>query len=372
MDTRRRLLLVVTQSDLGGAQRYVLALARAADAAGWFVTVAAGADPAAGIGAGGLASACTDAGIAFRRVAVLRREIRPQSDLAAIRALRQLIRACAPDIVHANSSKAGFLLPLALLGLRPRPRHVFTAHGWIFLEPGRNGLLYRLLERLADRGRDATIVLSPQERDAARGAGIGNRGMHVIPLGVAPAPHDRARARAALGAAGVPAGALVIGCVANNYPAKNLPALLAAFNGLREGTARLVLVGGGTERLNAGARVHVLGARTDARALMDGFDLFVLPSVKEGLPLTLLEAMAAGLPCLATSVGGIPSVIADGMNGWLTTPDAIAAGLMRVMAARDQWPRIGKAAADTVRTLFTEERMTQDTLALYRRLTEAG
>ncbi|TAK04895.1 glycosyltransferase family 1 protein [Patescibacteria group bacterium] len=372
MDTHRRLLLVVTQSDLGGAQRYVLTVARAAAASGWQVTVAAGPDPSTRLGAGGLAAACADAGIAFRTVASLRREIRPGSDLAAIRELRRLIRELRPDIVHANSSKAGFLTPLALVGLRPRPRHVFTAHGWVFLEPGRSGLLYRCLERLADRGRDATVVLSPQERDAARRAGIGARGLHVVPLGVVPASHDRAAARAALSAAGIPADAVVLGCVANAYPAKNLPALIAAFTRLHDAAAHLVLVGGGTERLPGGARIHLLGPRADARALMDGFDVFVLPSVKEGLPMTLLEAMDAGLPCLATSVGGVPSVIADGMNGWLTAPDRLEDGLRRVFAARETWPRAGKAASDTVRTLFTEERMTRDTLALYRSLTESG
>lgn len=364
MDPQRHLLLVVTQSDRGGAQRYVLAVARAAAASGWRVTVAAGPD-----GGGLLADDCVRARTAYRSLPALRREIRPQSDLAAVRALRRLIRELRPDVVHANSSKAGFLVPLALAGLRPRPRHVFTAHGWVFLEPGRSAPFYRLLERLADRGRDATVVLSPQERDAAHAVGIGRRGLHVIPLGVAPAAHDRAAARRALGAAGVPEDALVIGCVANAYPAKNLAALVAAFSGIQDARARLVLVGAGTERMHGGTRIHLLGARTDARALMDGFDLFVLPSKKEGLPLTLLEAMDAGLPCLATPVGGIPSVIADGMNGWLTPPADVAGGLKRALAAREQWPRVGKAAADTVRTLFTDARMTRDTLALYDALT---
>lgn len=373
MKTNRSLLLVVTQSDLGGAQRYVLTMARAAAVSGWHVTVAAGPDPSTALGAGGLVAACADAGITYRTVTTLRRNIHPRSDLAAIRELRRLIRELRPDVVHANSSKAGFLTPLALVGLQPRPRHVFTAHGWVFLEPGRSRMFYRWLERLAARGRDATIVLSPQERDAARRAGVGFRdGLHVIPLGVVPTVHDRDAARTALVAAGIPADALVIGCVANAYPTKNLPALIAAFNDRNDPAAHLVLIGNGTNRLSGGARVHLLGARPDARALMDGFDLFILPSVKEGLPMTLLEAMEAGLPCLATSVGGIPSVIADGMNGWLTRSDDIAGGLTRIFAARDQWSRAGKAAADTVRTLFTEARMTRETLALYDVLTESA
>lgn len=360
MDAHRHLLLVVTQSDLGGAQRYVMTMAHAAVASGWQVTVAAGPD-----GGGALADVCTRAGAAYRTVASLRREIHPAQDIRAIAELRRLVRELRPDVVHANSSKAGFLMPLALLGLRPRPKHVFTAHGWIFLEPGRNRIFYRWLERLADRGRNATIVLSPQERDAARRAGIGSHGLHVVPLGVAPAAHDRGAARAALAAASVPTDALIVGCVANAYPAKNLPALISAFNGRNDPSAHLVLIGAGTERLSGGAHIHLLGARSDARALMDGFDLFVLPSVKEGLPMTLLEAMDAGLPCLATPVGGIPSVIADGMNGWLTPPDDVGGGFARVFSARDQWPRVGKAAAETVRTLFTEARMTRETLALY-------
>lgn len=349
---------------MGGAQRYVRTMARGARAAGWNVTVAAGPD-----GGGALFTALAGDGIPCRTLRALRREIRPADDLRAVAEVRRLVRELRPNVLHVNSSKAGLVAALALVGLRPRPRHVFTAHGWIFLEPGRRQGLYRQLERFAGRRRDATVVLSPMERDAALAAGAARKEqLRVIPLGVAPVPHDRAAARGVLVGAGIPADAIVIGCVANAYPVKNLPALIAAFARQPDASMHLVLVGNGTERLAGGARVHLFGAREDARPLMDGFDLFVLPSLKEGLPASLLEAMEAGLPCLATSVGGIPSVIADGMNGWLAAPDQLADGLARALAARADWPRIGRAATDTVHSLFTEERMIRDTVGLYRSL----
>lgn len=361
------LLLVVTSPSGGGAQRYVLALGRAAAAQGWTVTVAAG-------GTGPLAASCAAAGIAYRALPSLGRALRPRADLRAARELRRLVRGLRPDVVHSNSSKAGLLATLALVGLPPK--HVFTAHGWVFLEPDRPGPFYRWLERIAGLGRDATVVLSPQERAAALAARVSPaERLHVIPNGVAPVPHDRAAARAALAEAGVPTDATCIGCVANFFPSKNVPALVAAFADAAPADAHLALVGDGEQRpaveqaaAALGGRAHLLGRRDDARALMDGFDLFVLPSKKEGLPFALLEAMEAGLPCLATSVGGVPSVIADGMNGWLTRPDALGDGLRRACAARERWPRVGKAAAETVHTLFTEERALGETLALYRRL----
>lgn len=365
------LLLVVTRATGGGAQRYVLAVARAALARGWTATVAAGP------GDGTLESRCRASGIPFRTLPSLGRDISPTADLRAVRELRRLVRELRPDVLHANSSKAGLLATLALVGMRQRPKSVFTAHGWVFLEPNRSAWFYRWLERIAGLGRDATIVLSPQEREAAVAARVapGAR-IHVIPNGIAPAPHDRVSARAALAQAGVPTEATVVGCVANFFPTKNVPALVRAFRAAAPTDAHLVLIGDGEERAAvdaaAGERVHPLGHRDDARALMDGFDLFILPSKKEGLPFALLEAMEAGLPCLATAVGGVPSVIADGMNGWLTAPDRLEEGLRRAFAARDAWPRVGKAAAETAHALFTEERMVRETFALYGRLTGAS
>jgi glycosyltransferase involved in cell wall biosynthesis len=101
---------------------------------------------------------------------------------------------------------------------------------------------------------------------------------------------------------------------------------------------------------------------------MDGFDLFILPSVKEGLPFALLEAMDASLPCLATDVGGIPEVIGNGVNGWLTDPSRLASALGHALAHQDQWKTVGTKANATVRERFTDQGMIKKTFELYAAL----
>lgn len=370
------LLLIVTQSDLGGAQRYVLSIAQAARER-FCVIIAAGPD-----GGGALLREASSSGLETLLLANLGREIRPWRDVRALFEFRRRMHEIRPDIVHANSTKAGVLTSLARVKNTQKTKYVYTAHGWIFLEPmpRLQRFAYRVIERFAGRSRDATIVLSPVEADTAMRAGIASSDkLSLIPNGVSLRPHDRIRARMELERAGVPGGATVIVSVANFYPTKNLPSLVRAFRAAAKNDPllHLVLIGDGTERPlveAAGqddARVHLLGYRSDARDLLDGCDLFVLPSSKEGLPFALLEAMEASLPCLATNVGGIPAIIKNNLNGWLVKPDDLAAGLRRALSLRDHWQRIGNAARGSVLASFTEEKMVSRTLALYERLLQA-
>ena len=238
---------------------------------------------------------------------------------------------------------------------------------------------YRIAERVAGRFRDATIVLSPQEADAALRAHVAKPStIHIIPNGVSQSAHDRIAARNELVRAGVPEDALVIGCVANFYPVKNIPGLVKAFLKIKNDRidTHLVLIGDGEDRpvmektTASSARIHLLGFRPDARALLDGCDLFVLPSHKEGFPFALLEAMEAALPCLATRVGGIPNIIDDGKNGWLTTPETLSDDLGRVLTLRSSWNAVGHAAQKTIHDRFEETRMQRETLRVYEELTK--
>ncbi len=367
------ILHIITQQELGGAQRYLLALARLG-AETIQVSVAAGPD-----GGTELANACRSQGVAFYLLPHLRRDIRLGDDRAAIADIQTLIREIAPDIVHTHSSKAGVLTALALRG-QTTPKLVATIHGWAFLEPISwfNRTLYLMAERLAAPRRNMTIVLSEQEKTVALNHGLARtETVNVIPNGVASRNHDRSAARALLDAAGVPRDAVVFGCVAHFYPTKNIPALVRSFSQFAKTHAdvHLVLAGDGKEartirtlQAQLPDRIHVLGTRHDARELMDGFDAFILPSVKEGLPFSLLDAMEAGLPVLATPVGGIPHVIADGMNGLLTPPGQLENGLAMLWEKRREWPRLGAAAQETVRTLFNERRMWERTRAVYDRV----
>lgn len=366
------ILHIITQQDPGGAQAHLAALLPLSQGDRRF-SVAAGPE-----GGPHMEQVVRAAGVTFYSLKYLTRRIHPPSDWQAFGELRHLIRTVNPDIVHTHSSKAGILASLACWGLRPRPRVVSTIHGWVFLEPISWPLrtLYLLLEKIAACFRTATIVLSEQDRAVALRHHLSSpQNLHVIPNGIAERSHDRTKARQTLATLRIPENAIIIACVANGYKTKNVAGLCNAFiataNELPQ--SHLVLIGSGGEEEKRIAeatarlplRIHRLGWRSDAALLLDGCDLFVLPSRKEGLPFALLEAMEAGLPCLATSVGGIPQVIAHGMNGWITDPDHLAESLREVWKKQNEWPRIGATARETVHNLFSLTQMQSRTAALY-------
>ena len=337
------ILYVITQGDLGGAQTYVRDLA-ASLAGRHQVSVAIGEPGTAQELTKQLAAAAPAVKIYPQRHLV--RRISPFHDAAAVLELSRLYRELRPDIVHLNSSKAGAVGSLAALALRTRPAVVYTVHGWVFLEPlgPLRRALYRTVERSAAKNKNALIVLS--EPDLATGRALippaGQSKLHLIPLGIAPTGRPaltsrQARAKLACGRPEtLHRWPFWVGCVANLYPAKGLDTLLYAISrSSRELTDTVFLIlGDGPEktrlwelrrRLNLQNNVLFLGAVPRASELMPAFDLLVLPSRKEGLPYALIEAMQSGVPVLAAAVGGIPSLIADGVNGRLVPPDDPAA-----------------------------------------------
>uniref|UniRef100_A0A7C2K0H8 Glycosyltransferase n=1 Tax=Schlesneria paludicola TaxID=360056 RepID=A0A7C2K0H8_9PLAN len=143
---------------------------------------------------------------------------------------------------------------------------------------------------------------------------------------------------------------------------------------------QLRIVGDGPERmklegltreLGISSRVAFLGERRDVPAVLRGAGFFVTASLTEGISLTLLEAMAAGLPVVATAVGGNPEIVVDGETGRLVPagdPEALAATIVGLCRSVDRWPALGRAGRDRVSEWFDVRRMTADYEALYRQL----
>jgi glycosyltransferase involved in cell wall biosynthesis len=131
----------------------------------------------------------------------------------------------------------------------------------------------------------------------------------------------------------------------------------------------LVLAGEGPERSSIEAaiadhslahQVHLLGTRSDIHHLLPAADLFLLTSISEGIPLTIIEAMAAGLPVVATAVGGIPEVVVDGHTGLLTPPKAshdLAAAILQLASNPQQRAKMGQAGRSRAQQLFSDEQM---------------
>ena len=171
--------------------------------------------------------------------------------------------------------------------------------------------------------------------------------------------------------AGIPQNVRVIGTVGALFPVKGQRYLIEAFRQVRTrmATAHLVILGEGQERealehqaqqLGVRDSVHLLGFREDVLALLPQMDVVVLPSLSEGLPLALLEAMAAMRPVVVTQVGGIPEVVQDGMTGFLVPPgdaEALAAQLLRVLANPGLAAQLGAAGRDIVRARFSHSAM---------------
>ena len=307
-----KILYVVTQGEGGGAQKYVLELAQAF-----------GGEIATGTESDNLALEAEDLGLRVHRLFHLRRAINPLEDLIAFYDLAQLVRTTAPDIVHANSSKAGFLCSFLKI-LFPKIKIIFTAHGFVFNEPGPQWKkkLYISLEKFASRYRNYIIAVSENDKKAALDNHIiAPEKISVIHNGIGEITLlNKTSARQYMG---LPLDKVVVGSIANLYPSKAIDVFIEAaalvspqfaqylcFAVVGEGNLRRRL-----ERLIASKNLQkyfkLVGHKELASHYLRGFDIFVLPSRKEGFPFVLLEAMAAGLPIVATDVGGNKEAVGD-------------------------------------------------------------
>ncbi len=274
-----------------------------------------------------LAETLRAADVPWFEVPSLLRPVRIPRDGLALWRLWRLIRTLRPDIVHTHSSKAGFLGRLAarLAGV---PRVLYTPHGHVFegyFSPETTRAFVRL-ERLAARWTDRIITLTDAEAEQHLALGIGRPGQFItIPSGI-----DLDAAAAAPPLRVVPEGP-AIGTVARLAPIKGHAYLVEAAPAiLREcPTARFVFVGDGETRpaleeraraLGVADRVIFCGYREEVASLVAGMDLVVLPSLNEGQGRVLVTAMALGKPIVASSVGGVPELLAGGAAGRLVPP----------------------------------------------------
>jgi len=307
------------------------------------------------------------------------RRIAPRTDAAALRRLRAAVGAF--DLVHAHSAKAGVLGRLAARS-RGVPA-VYTPHAWSFLAAGgRAGTrLYQRIERTLAARTAAIICVSEGER--RRGTAVADPGrMVVVTNGVTP-PDIQARPAAGHRPAQRSAhDRVVIGTVARLAPQKGIAYLLEAFAQVRavRDDVRLAIAGDGplradldddVRRLGIGDDVTFVGAVPSPWQFLAGLDLFVLPSLWEGLPYALLEAMAAGLPSVATSVDGVAEAIPDRRFGTVVAP-ADSGRLAREILALVEDPRtradMGRRAREHVRDTFSVEGMVRGTADVYRRV----
>ena len=289
--------------------------------------------------------------------------------------LRRLARSLAGfDLVLTyNWGAMDLVMARRLFGGPPLVHHEdgFNEDETGGLKPRRN-----LWRRLALPGVHKRVV--PSQRLAAIAAGAWKQPparIARIANGIDLARYRAAADPALIGVAKQP-GEVVIGTVAGLRPVKNLPRLVRAFAAMRSGNARLVIVGQGPEseriaaearRLGVAARVDLPGFRRDPAAWIGAFDIFALSSDSEQSPISLLEAMAAGLPVVATAVGDIPHMVSADNRPLIVDPadeDAFAAALDTLAERRDLRVALGLANREKVAAEHDEAAM----IARYARL----
>lgn len=375
--TQKKVLYLITKSNFGGAQKYVYELAVAAKAEGHSVVVAYGGTGAAGATTGLLATKLTEVGIPVFPIKHFQRDMSPFDDSKAFLEIIQLIRKERPDILHVTSSKAGGIGALAGRLCRV-PIILFTSHGLTMDETWRPKLQQRLIWlgtwctlALAHR----TIMISTETYERARALPYMNNKVVLIKNGIAPFPLlEKTIARAQLGPT-IPLNTLWIGGVGELHPNKNWSALVEAMETLPS-SVHLLIIGDGEQRELLTAlidqrdllgRVHLLGYTKDASTYLSAFDIFVLPSKKEGLPYVLLEAGLARLPVVASNLPGNQDIIQTGETGFLveSTPEMLAASLEILTRDEAMRRRLGMALYTSVKTNFSIEAMLAATFALY-------
>lgn len=272
--------------------------------------------------------------------------------------LRRLIRRRGIEVVHVHSPYVAGVTRLLLRTLRSpsRPALVYTEHNrW-----PRHSRATRILNRLTMRFDDVDLAVSEDVRSTmppqlARGVEVVEHGVEVAAVRDAIRHRDEVRAEL-----GIEPDEIVIGTVANLRREKAYENLLAAADeALRSGRRlRFVSVGQGPledeiralhDRLGLGDRFLLLGYRDDAVRVMSGFDIFTLSSRHEGLPVSLMDALALGLPTVATDVGGIPQAVTDGREARLVPPDdpsALASAYLEVAGDPARRARMGELAGE--------------------------
>jgi glycosyltransferase involved in cell wall biosynthesis len=382
--SRHRVTHVITRLELGGAQQNTLYSTAHHDRARF--------EPELLAGVGGYldTEALAIAGARVELFDWLRHEISPWHDALAIVRLARHFRRRRVALVHTHSSKAGIVGRWAAVAARV-PRVVHTVHGWSFnpTQPARVRRFYRALERATARVTDRIVVVAEGDRARGLAAGIGRPEQYALVrsgidvLAFAAPARARDAVRRELGAGDDTLLVGTLSCLKPQKAPEDFVRAAVAAHAL-EPRSRFVLAGDGPLRAETAARIDELGAssfvrllgwRRDVVDLLHAFDVFLLTSRFEGLPRAVLQAMAAGVPVVATAVDGTPEVVEHERTGLLVPaadPEAAAAAVVRL--ARE--PGLARRCVENARSRlgreFDAREMVRALDRLYLELLEPG
>lgn len=363
-------ILLVHQPVDGGVGRHVGDLARGMAQAGHEIVVC-GPQPPAG----------TDG---VRHIPLdLRRAVSAREDLAAARRFARIVASEQPELVHAHSSKAGAVARVARVA-HPRVPVVYSPHGYAFaghFESERERSAYRLAERALAPAASRVVCVCEAEARLARSIGSSAR-VRVVHNGIAPPAEGPVDARIEALAARGP----VIGALTLLRPGKGVETLIDAMPAVRarRPDAQLAIVGDGpglqdlrarAQRLGVAESVSFVGPTEEPLSALRGMTVFAHPSWAEAFPYVILEAMALGLPIVATAVGGVGEALVDADSGVLVAPrdaGALAGALVDVLDDPRRMSTLGARALRRASKSFTLASMVSGIERVYAELTAGG
>jgi glycosyltransferase involved in cell wall biosynthesis len=358
----RIIQLITGSADFGGAQAHVRDLAVGIRACGHECAVVIG--PPDGLFGDQLRAQ----GIVVHVLPHLRKALHPITDPLALFELVAKLRKLKPDLVAVHTAKAGFLgrVACALLGIPC----VFTPHGWSIVDraSGKINHTFKALERLGGVLGSGVITVCRDEHEIGRMSGlIPQKKLFCVYNGIPDSPvrhqgsHDE----------------LALVMVARFHKQKDHATLLRALSRLQGYSWRLKLVGSGpllevtrqlANSLGIAQRVEFLGECKNTAEILSQSSLFVLSTLFEAFPISILEAMRTGLPVVATNVGGIPEAVSDGLNGFLVPPsrdDLLAESLERLFLNASLREEFGRNGREIFLERFTDKQMILRTLEVY-------
>jgi glycosyltransferase involved in cell wall biosynthesis len=316
----------------------------------------------------------------------LLRRINPFYDVLALFSLYRSLAKERPTIVHTHTSKAGLLARLAAKGAGV-PIIVHTPHGHVFF--GYFGAfktkIFILLERLASHITDKIVALTQREKEDyllfkitdEEKLVVINSGIDLEKFKQPPFPLKRNFKKEL----GIPENALIVGTVGRLVPVKGPEFLIEAARRIISKYPNIffVFMGDGylrrdlerkTSEMGIRENVIFLGWRNDAPKIISLFDIFVLPSLNEGMGRVLVEAMALGKPIVASNIGGIPDLVIHGKNGFLVPPknsEELARYIRILLEDRERREKMGLAGKESVSN-FSKEKMVEKIAELYEKL----
>lgn len=374
---KTKVLFVITKSNFGGAQKYVYDLAVGLPKDKFDVVVALG-------GIGTLSYKLQGQNIRTIQIFSLKRDVNVVKDVFSFFEMWATFISEKPDVVHLNSAKAGGIGALAAR-LSGVPKIIFTAHGWAFNEerPELQRSIITFFSCITVLLSHKTIAVSEAIKNDTKKWPAVSKKILVIKNGVkAPIFYSREEARIhlfALANVHVPEKAFVVGSITELHRNKGLQYSIEAFSKLtsKNPSFYYLILGGGEEeealsafilRLGLQKHVFLLGYVEEAVRFLPAFDIFVLPSIKEGLPYVILEAGLASLPTIATNIAGIPEIIEDKKTGILIAPqdtEAISVAVESLCNSPEIRIKLGNALNEKVLKDFSFERVLSDTSEIY-------